>query len=456
LDKSKFVTKLLALKINMTAFNVRTKSELTGELSGKHIVLGLSGGIAAYKAAELCRAMVKEGATVQVVMTEAAEHFMTKVTMQALSGRQVFGSQWDDTPVNVVGSVNGEGIANNMPHINLTRGADAIVIAPCSADFMAKLLHGRADELLSLMCLARPIAEVPLILAPAMNREMWANPATQRNVAQLKQDGITVLEVGEGDQACGEVGDGRMLEAGEILADLIAFFTPKSLLGQKVLITAGPTYEAIDPVRGITNLSSGKMGFAIARAAVEAGADVTLIAGPVSLPTPRGVKRVDVKSAQNMLLASVKYANYATIFIASAAVADWRPANSADHKLKKDGSGTVPQLSFVENPDILATIAQSERGKKGLSGMPDGLFCVGFAAESQDLLANAQAKRLRKGVPLLVGNIGPATFGQDDNALLLVDAKTVKELPEHGHTASKRYLAQQLVADIAARLGHPA
>ena len=414
------------------------------ELSGKHIVLGLSGGIAAYKAAELCRAMVKEGATVQVVMTEAAEHFMTKVTMQALSGRQVFGSQWDDTAIN--------GIANNMPHINLTRGADAIVIAPCSADFMAKLLHGRADELLSLMCLARPIAEVPLILAPAMNREMWANPATQRNVAQLKQDGITVLEVGEGDQACGEVGDGRMLEADEILADLISFFTPKSLLGQKVLITAGPTYEAIDPVRGITNLSSGKMGFAIARAAVEAGADVTLIAGPVSLATPRGVKRVDVKSAQNMLLASVKYADYATVFIAAAAVADWRPANSADQKLKKDGTDVVPQLNFVENPDILATIAQSERGKKGLSGMPDGLFCVGFAAESQDLLANAQAKRIRKGVPLLVGNIGPATFGQDDNALLLVDARAVKELPR----ASKHLLAQQLVADIAGRLGHPA
>jgi phosphopantothenoylcysteine decarboxylase / phosphopantothenate---cysteine ligase len=432
----------------MTAINANSTDEFIGELSGKHIVLGLSGGIAAYKAAELCRAMIKEGATVQVVMTEAAEHFMTKVTMQALSGRQVFGSQWDDTPV----SVNGEGIANNMPHINLTRGADAIVIAPCSADFMAKLLHGRADELLSLMCLARPIAEVPLILAPAMNREMWANPATQRNVAQLKQDGITVLEVGEGDQACGEVGDGRMLEADEILTDLIAFFTPKSLLGQKVLITAGPTYEAIDPVRGITNLSSGKMGFAIARAAHEAGADVTLIAGPVSLVTPRGVKRVDVKSAENMLLAGVKYADYATIFIASAAVADWRPATSADQKLKKDGTGVVPQLSFVETPDILATIAQSERGKKGLSGMPDGLFCVGFAAESQDLLANAQAKRVRKGVPLLVGNIGPATFGQDDNALLLVDAKTVKELPR----ASKRHLAQQLVADIAMRLGQSA
>lgn len=427
-------------------------NQANSELAGKHIVLGLTGGIAAYKAAELCRALVKEGATVQVVMTPSSEQFITKVTMQALSGRQVFGSQWDDTRVNV----NGEDVTNNMPHINLTRGADAIVIAPCSADFMAKLLHGRADELLSLMCLARPIAEVPLILAPAMNREMWANPATQRNVAQLKADGITVLDVVEGDQACGEVGDGRMLESDEILSDLIAFFTPKSLVGHSVLITAGPTYEAIDPVRGITNLSSGKMGFAIAHAAKEAGAEVTLIAGPVSLPTPRGVKRIDVKSAQNMLVAVMEYAKSASVFIASAAVADWRPAQAADQKLKKDGSGNVPQLSFVENPDILATIAQSPRGKQGLAGedigVKGGLFCVGFAAESENLLANAQAKRARKDIPLLVGNIGPATFGQDDNALLLVDETKVKEFPR----ASKRQLAKQLVADIAARLGKSA
>ncbi len=431
----------------MTSNSLESGDELSGELAGKHIVLGLSGGIACYKAAEFCRALIKEGATVQVVMTDAAEHFMTKVTMQALSGRTVFGSQWDDRPIG--------DLANNMPHINLSREADAIIIAPCSADFMAKLLHGRADDLLSLLCLARPIDQVPLILAPAMNREMWANPATQRNVAQLKADGIIVLDVGQGDQACGEVGDGRMLEVDELLADLIAFFQPKALLGQKVLITAGPTYEAIDPVRGITNLSSGKMGFAMARAAHEAGAEVTLIAGPVRLPTPRGVTRVDVKSAQNMLLASVKHADEATIFIAIAAVADWRPAAPAEHKLKKDannGLGTVPQISFVENPDILATIAQSPRGKKGLAGEPDGLFCVGFAAESQDLLANTQAKRIRKGVPLLVGNIGPATFGQDDNALLLVDAKGVKELPQ----ASKRLLARQLIADIASRLGQAA
>jgi phosphopantothenoylcysteine decarboxylase / phosphopantothenate---cysteine ligase len=399
-------------------------------LAGKHIVLGLSGGIAAFKSAELCRALVKAGCTVQVVMTEAAEHFMTAVTMQALSGRPVYTSQWDARE------------ANNMAHINLSRDADAVLVAPASADFLAKLLHGRADDLLSLLCLARPLDLVPLIVAPAMNREMWANPATQRNVAQLKADGIHVLDVGQGDQACGETGDGRMLEADEILQDLTAFFAPKSLQGQAVLVTAGPTYEAIDPVRGITNLSSGKMGFAIARAARMAGAQVTLIAGPVHLPTPRGVQRVDVRSAQQMLSAVQQHVAAAHVFIATAAVADWRPANAADQKIKKDGSGQTPQLNFVENPDILATVAQSQRGRSG------ELFCVGFAAESHDLLAHATAKRLRKGVPLLVGNIGPATFGQDDNALLLVDAAGARELPH----ASKQVLAEQLIADIAKRL----
>ena len=399
------------------------------ELIGKHIVLGLTGGIACFKAAELCRALIKEGATVQVVMTEAAEHFITPVTMQALSQRPVYGSQWDARE------------SNNMPHINLSREADAILIAPCSADFMAKLLHGRADDLLSLMCLARPLQTVPLLLAPAMNREMWAHPATQRNVAQLTADGATVFDVGQGDQACGETGDGRMLEASEILEELIAFFQPKTLVGHQVLVTAGPTYEAIDPVRGITNLSSGKMGFAIARAAREAGASVTLVAGPVHLPTPRGVTRVNVSSALNMLEASVQHASAATIFVATAAVADWRPAQAADQKIKKDGSGEVPQLTFVENPDILATLAQSPRGRSG------ELYCVGFAAESQDLLINSQSKLVRKGVPLLVGNIGPATFGQDDNALLLVDAQGHKELPR----ASKLALARQLISEISIR-----
>lgn len=400
------------------------------ELAGKHIVLGLSGGVACYKAADLCRLLIKEGATVQVVMTEAAGQFITPVTMQALSGRRVYSSQWDGRE------------PNNMPHINLSREADAILIAPCSADFIARLVQGRADELLSLLCLARPADRVPLLLAPAMNREMWAHPATQRNLAQVAQDGAVVLGVGNGDQACGETGDGRMLEPSELLEELVAFFVPKVLANRRVLITAGPTFEAMDPVRGITNLSSGKMGFSIARAAREAGAEVTLVAGPVHLTTPRGVHRVDVQSAQEMLAAVEQYAQAASVFIATAAVADWRPATSSSQKIKKDGAGQPPVLGFVENPDILATVARSPHALTG------DLFCVGFAAESHDLLAHATAKRVRKGVPLLVGNIGPATFGQDDNALLLVDAQGHRELPR----ASKRTLAHQLVAEIARRL----
>jgi phosphopantothenoylcysteine decarboxylase / phosphopantothenate---cysteine ligase len=408
------------------------------DLQGKHILLGLTGGIACYKAAELCRALIKQGATVQVVMTEGAEQFITPVTMQALSTRTVYTSQWDARE------------PNNMPHINLSREADCILIAPASADFMAKLLHGRADDLLSLMCLARPREDsvqggaksVPLLIAPAMNREMWSHPATQRNLQQLTSDGAHLLGVGSGFQACGETGDGRMLEPAELLEDVIAFFQPKLLAGKHVVVTAGPTYEAIDPVRGITNLSSGKMGFAIARAAREAGAQVTLIAGPVHLPKPRGVMRVDVKSAQNMLLVGMESAQNAHIFIACAAVADWRPANAAEQKIKKDGSGQAPQLAFVENPDILATIARTDRAKKG------ELYCVGFAAESENLEANAKAKRIRKGIPLLVGNIGPSTFGQDDNSLLLVDEKGVKQIER----APKLQLARMLVAEIASRL----
>jgi phosphopantothenoylcysteine decarboxylase / phosphopantothenate---cysteine ligase len=397
------------------------------DLREKHLVLGLTGGIACYKAAELCRALVKEGATVQVVMTAAAEQFITPVTMQALSNRPVYSSQWDARA------------ANNMPHINLGREADAILIAPCSADFMARLVHGGADDLLSLLCLARPLDRVPLLLAPAMNREMWSHPATRRNTELLQRDGATILGVGTGDQACGETGDGRMLEPQELVQDLIASFRPKVLAGQQVLVTAGPTYEAIDPVRGITNLSSGKMGFAVARAAREAGALVTLVAGPVGLATPRGVARIDVRSAREMYAATLEQAPRASLFIATAAVADWRPASAAEHKIKKDGSGRAPQLHFTENPDILAAVARSERARSG------ALFCVGFAAESQDLLANAQAKRERKGVPLLVGNIGPATFGQDDNALLLVSADGVQELGR----APKLELARQLIAVCA-------
>ena len=401
-----------------------------GELAGRRIVLGLTGGAACFKAAELCRLLVKAGATVQVVMTEAACQFITPVAMQALSGQPVYTSQWDARP------------DNNMAHINLSRAADAIVVAPASADFIAQLAQGRATELLPLLCLARPAERVPLLLAPSMNREMWAHPATQRNVAQTLRDGARVVGVASGEQACGETGDGRMLEAVELVEELIAEFAPKALAGQRVLITAGPTFEAIDPVRGITNRSSGKMGFAIARAAREAGAEVTLVAGPVSLPTPRGVRRVDVVSARNMHEAVMESAQGAHIFIATAAVADWRPAQEAEHKIKKDGSGEVPRMDFVENPDILAEVAHGARAQAG------ELFCVGFAAESENLQANAQSKRARKGVPLLVANIGPVTFGRDDNALLLVDDEGVTELPH----ASKRVLAQQLVDEIARRV----
>jgi len=398
-----------------------------GELSGRRIVLGLSGGIACYKAAELTRALVKEGATVQVVMTEAAEQFITAVTLQALSNRAVYTSQWDARE------------ANNMAHINLTRDADAILVAPASADFVAKLLHGRADDLLSLMCLARPIERCPLLVAPAMNREMWAHPATQRNFAQLAADGATVLGPASGDQACGEIGDGRMLEPEELLADVVAFFQPKLLAGRRVLVTAGPTFEPIDPVRGLTNRSSGKMGFAIARAAAEAGADVTVVAGPVALATPRRVRRIDVTTAVEMHRAVLAEVAASDVFVATAAVADWRVADVARDKIKKVEGGGTPTFAFIENPDILATVA-------ALAKPP---YCVGFAAESSDLRANASAKRKRKNVPLIVANLGPATFGRDDNALTLIDANGARELPR----ATKLALARRLVAEIAARIG---
>ena len=395
-------------------------------LGGRHIVLGLSGGIACFKSAELVRALTQAGASVQVVMTEAACQFITPVTMQALSGQPVVLSQWDVRE------------PNNMAHINLSREADAILVAPASADFMAQLAQGRANDLLALLCLARPIAACPLLLAPAMNREMWDHPATRRNCAQVVADGATLLGPGNGDQACGETGDGRMLEAAELCEDLVAFFQPKLLAGRKLLITAGPTFEAIDPVRGITNLSSGKMGFAIARAAQEAGAQVTLVAGPVHLATPRGVVRIDVRSAQQMHDAVLPLAAQHGVFVATAAVADWRPAAASGEKIKKDGSGRVPAIAFTENPDILATVAR----------LPGGPYCVGFAAESHDLAHHAREKRLRKGVPLIVGNLGPATFGQDDNTLLLVDADGERALP----TADKLSLARALVAEIAQRL----
>jgi len=410
------------------------------DLAGRRLVLGLSGGIACFKSAELLRLLTKAGADVHVVMTEGAQRFMTVDTMQALSGYPVATDIWDARE------------PNGMPHINLTRGADAVLVAPASADFIARLAQGRAEDLLSLVCLARPFAAVaqagegerpvPLLIAPAMNREMWAHPATRRNLTQVAADGATVLGVDRGEQACGEVGDGRMLEPEAIVEELIALLSPKPLAGRRLLITAGPTFEAIDPVRGITNLSSGKMGFSIARAAREAGAEVTLVAGPVHLDTPRGVRRINVRSAQQMYDAVLPRASAHDVFVATAAVADWRPASLSDQKIKKDGKKIAPTFELSENPDILAAVA----------ALPDRPYCVGFAAESEKLEQHAREKLLRKKLPLIVGNLGPATFGRDDNALLLVDAENTQALPADGSAADKLALARELVAEIARRL----
>jgi phosphopantothenoylcysteine decarboxylase / phosphopantothenate---cysteine ligase len=401
---------------------------MTMDLKGKKIVLGLSGGVACYKAAELCRALVKEGASVQVVMTNAATHFITAVTMQALSGNTVFTDQWDAR------------MDNNMAHIDLSRSADAILIAPCSADFLSKLAHGVCDDLLSTLCLARP-RTVPLLVAPAMNVEMWEKPATQRNVAQVRADGIAIFGPAAGEQACGETGLGRMLEADELLDEIIASFQPKVLAGKRVLITAGPTFEAIDPVRGITNLSSGKMGYAIARAAREAGADVVLVSGPTTLPTPHGVRRINVQSAQQMYEAVMATVSGQHLFVGVAAVADWRVTNASEQKMKKQDDGATPHLEFEQNADILASVAATTT----LSGWP---YCVGFAAESENLEQYGAQKREKKGIPLLVGNIGHQTFGQDDNTIMLFD--------ETGHTvlprADKLTLARQLISEIAKRI----
>lgn len=398
------------------------------DLEGRHLVLGLTGGIACYKSAELVRELVRQGATVQVVMTEAAQQFITPVTLQALSGRPVFTSQWDKRA------------PASMAHIDLSRQADAILVAPASADFIAQLAQGRSGELLSLLCLARPRERCALWVAPAMNREMWSHPATQRNVAQVVADGALMMGPGHGDQACGETGDGRMLEPEQICEQVIAALQPKVLMGKRVLVTAGPTFEAIDPVRGITNLSSGKMGFAIARAATEAGAQVTLVAGPVHQPTPHGVARINVQSALQMHAAVMPLASTHDVFVATAAVADWRPTAAATHKIKKDGSGQVPQVAMTENPDILAEVARLPA--------PQRPYCVGFAAESQDVIRLAREKRLRKGIPMIVANHGPSTFGQDDNALWVVEESQETEVPR----ADKLTLARALVRLMSRRL----
>ena len=400
-------------------------------LLNKKIVLGISGGIAAYKTPELARQLMQEGASVQVVMTEAATQFVTPVTMQALTGNPVFTSQWDRS------------ISNNMAHIELSRSADAIVIAPASADLMAKLSLGLADDLLSTLCLAR---DCPLLLAPAMSKQMWEHAATQRSVQRLHEDGVTLLGPASGFQACGEVGMGRMLEPFEIAEQVIAFFQKKTLAGKKVLITAGPTFEAIDPVRGITNHSSGKMGFAIARAAVEAGAQVHLIAGPCDLTTPLEatgkITRSDVRSAKEMHAATLKSTDY-DVFFAVAAVADWGIAKPSKEKIKRQGK-EAPSIEFIANPDILLDVAKTVKTKGG-KPYP---YCVGFAAESTDLEAHASEKRKRKGIPMMVGNIGPETFGSDLNQLLVIDEAGSKKIAK----AEKLVLARQLIALVGKKI----
>jgi phosphopantothenoylcysteine decarboxylase/phosphopantothenate--cysteine ligase len=394
------------------------------DLVAKKIVLGLTGGIACYKAAELLRGLIKSGADVQVVMTDAATHFITPVTMQALSGRAVYIDQWDPQ------------IPNNMAHIVLTRDADAIVIAPCSADFMAKLAQGRCDDLLSTLCVARPHT-LPILIAPAMNVEMWQHPATRRNVTQLRADGVTILDPESGAQACGETGMGRMLEPSRLLEEITAHFCHKSLFGKRLLITAGPTFEPIDPVRGLTNLSSGKMGYAVARAAHEAGAEVTLISGPTALECPAGVTRINVQTGIQMHATVMAHIDSADIFVAVAAVADWGIANPMTQKIKKSRSVTMPVIDFIPNPDILAEVA----------ARPNPPYCVGFAAESENLHANSEQKRLKKRIPLLVGNIGHHTFGLDQNEVTLFDENGTTSLAR----TEKLALARQLITEIAKR-----
>lgn len=383
------------------------------------VLLGLTGGVAAYKAAELVRRLGDRGIEVHVVMTEAACGFITPATLQALSGNPVYTSMWDGR------------IGNGMPHIELSRDKAAIVVAPATADFMAKAALGLADDLLSTLCLAR---DCPLIVAPAMNRQMWEHPATQRNVAQLKRDGVTILGPDSGDQACGETGMGRMLEPDALAEAISALLAPKILKGKRVLMTAGPTFEPIDAVRGITNRSSGKMGYALARAAIAAGAEVTLISGPVSLNAPVGAAMTRVQTAAEMFEAVKKHAANADIFIGVAAVADYRTSAPRKHKIKKTEEDQL-QISLVPNPDILGWIASR----------PKPPFCVGFAAESRNLDAYADEKRRRKKVQLMIANLAQNAIGADDNEVSILDDSGTHRLPR----ASKDIVAQQIVAHIA-------
>jgi phosphopantothenoylcysteine decarboxylase/phosphopantothenate--cysteine ligase len=386
--------------------------------ASKKLVLGITGGIAAYKAAELVRLLVKQNIDVQVVMTEAACQFITPVTMQALSGKPVFIGMWDSS------------ISNGMPHIELSRDADAILIAPASADFIAKLVHGRADDLLSTLCLAR---DCPLMVAPAMNKQMWENPSTQRNIEQLKADGVHVFGPDTGEQACGEVGLGRMLEPEELLSAIQAHFTPKLLAGKRVLITAGATLEMIDPVRAITNLSSGKMGYALAEVAANMGANVTLISGATALTPPANVTNINATSAQAMYQAVMTYISNQDIFISVAAVADYSPSKPSMQKIKKQ-TATL-NIELQPNKDILAEVAS----------LPNAPFCVGFAAETQDLLKHAETKRQTKKLPLLIANLVGESMGQDEASITLLDNDGGHALPR----ANKKVLASEILMHLS-------
>lgn len=390
------------------------------EKNGKRIVLGITGGIAAYKSAELTRLLTTSGIDVQVIMTEAGCRFIGPVTLQALSGNLVFVDAWDNR------------VANNMAHIELSRKADAIVVAPASADFLAKLASGLANDLLSTLCIARP-PTCPLLLAPAMNREMWENPATRRNVAQLKADGIVILGPDAGDQACGETGIGRMREPGLLHEELLALFRPKLLSGRRALVTAGPTFEAIDPVRGITNRSSGKMGYAIASALVAAGAEVILISGPTGLTAPYGATLVEVESASQMFNAVQANLRGVELFFSVAAVADYTPADPKLQKMKKSETNQV--IEVVPTTDILGWVAQQ----------PSPPFCVGFAAESENVVEYARIKRQKKRIPVIIANQAMSAIGSDMNSVTIIDAEGGHEIK----MATKTTIAHIIVAHIA-------
>jgi len=390
-------------------------------LQGRKLVLAVTGGVAAYKAAELVRLLIKAGVDVHVVLTEGGARFVTPVTFQALSGNPVWCDLWDAR------------VANNMAHIDLSRNADAILIAPATANVMAKLAAGIADDLLTTLCLARTC---PLLAAPAMNRQMWSHPATVRNISQLRADGVTILGPGSGEQACGEIGDGRMLEPEALREALHTFFHPKWLNGKKVVVTAGPTFEAIDPVRGVTNVSSGKMGYALARTCARSGAETVLISGPTALEAPYGVRRENVASALEMRAAVDAAMPGTDIFISVAAVADYRPAIAAEHKIKKSVDPLT--LALVPNPDILA----------GVAARDDAPFCVGFAAESRNLDEYAERKRRDKRLDMVVGNLVQDGLGGDDNVVVIYDRKGRHPLPR----ADKAEVALRIVEHLAGLL----